>query len=102
MEASIELVLPLLRKAAGTNHQATVQVPAGDQLFDEETGHDGLTSTRVISEQETEGLARQHGRVDRRDLVREGLDERGVNGEHGIEQMRQAGWMRCWGQPEQW
>ena len=50
VEAPIQLVLPLLSQAAGTNNQATLEVAPCNELLDEEPCHDCLTSTRVISE----------------------------------------------------
>ena len=90
VEAAVELVLPLLGEAAGADDQAALQVAAGDQLLDEQPGHDRLAGARVVGEQEAQRLARQHRLVDGRDLVRQRLDERGVDGEHGIEQVGEA------------
>lgn len=48
------------------------------------------SASGVISKEETEGLAGQHRLVDRRDLVREGVHEGGVDRQHGVEEMGQA------------
>ena len=90
VEAAVELVLPLLGQAARADDQAALQVAAGDQLLDEQAGHDGLAGAGVVGQQEAQRLARQHRLVDRRDLVRQRLDQRGVDGQHRIEQVGQA------------
>ena len=69
MEAPIELVLPLFGEAAGANDEATLKIAARDQLLHQESGHDRLPCTRVVSEQKAQRLTRQHGVVHGRDLV---------------------------------
>ena len=56
--------------------------------------HDGLACAGVVGQQEAQRLARQHGFVDGRDLVRQRVDERGVDRQNGIEEMRKADAMR--------
>ncbi len=90
VEAPGQLVLPLLGEAAGADDQAALEIPAGDQLLDQESGHDGLASTGVVRQQEAQWLARQHRLVDGGDLVRQGLDHGRVDREHRVEQVRQA------------
>jgi hypothetical protein len=85
----VKLVLPLLGEAPRTDDQAALQVPADDQLLDEEPGHDGLAGAGVVGEQEAQRLAREHRFVDGGDLVRQRLDEGSVHGEHRIEQIGQ-------------
>ena len=101
VEAAVEFVLPLLGEAAGADDQAALQVAAGDQFLDEQPGHDGLAGAGIVGEQETQRLARQHGLVDGRDLVRQRFDQRGVDGEHRVEQMRKADAMRLGDEAEQ-
>ena len=60
-----------------------------------------MPGARVVGQQEPQRLTRQHRLVDRRDLVRERIDEGGVHGEHRVEQMRQANAMGFGHQPEQ-
>ncbi len=86
----MELVLPLLGKAAGADHEAAPEIAAGDQLLDEQARHDRLARARVVSEQEAERLARQHGLIDGRDLVRQWVHERGMHRQHGVEEVREA------------
>ena len=52
LEPAVELVLPLFGEAAGADNEATLQVAAGDQLLDEQAGHDGLAGARVVGEEE--------------------------------------------------
>ena len=89
-EAAVELVLPLLHQAAGADHEAALQIPARDQLLDEQAGHDRLAGAGVVGQQEAQRLARQHGLVHGRDLVRQGIHQGGVHREDGIEEMGQA------------
>ncbi len=101
MEAPVQLVLPLLGEAAGADDEAALEVAARDQLLDEQPGHDRLAGARVVGEQEAQRLARQHRLVDGGDLVRQRLDERGVDGEHGIEQVGQADAVRLGDEAEE-
>ena len=67
---TVQLVLPLLSKASGTNDETPLEVAAGNQLLDEKPGHDGLAGTGIVGEEETQWLAREHLFVDGGDLVR--------------------------------
>ena len=101
VEAAVELVLPLLGEAARADDQAALQVAAGDQLLDEQAGHDRLAGAGVVGEQEAQRLARQHRLVDRRDLVRQRLDERGVDRQHRVEEVREADALRLGDEAEE-
>ena len=90
LEAAVELVLPLFGEAAGTDDEAALEVAAGDQLLDEEAGHDGLAGARIVGEEEAQGRAGQHGLVDGGDLVGKGLDVGGVDGQQGVEEVGEA------------
>lgn len=46
-----------------------------------------LAGAWFVSEQEAQWLTRQHGLLDGRDLVREGVDHRGVHRQHRVKQM---------------
>src|ERR1700674_2286736 len=89
MKSAIEFVLPLLSKASGTHDQAPLKVSSCYQLFHEESGHDCLPCTRVVSQKEPQWLTWQHRVIDRRDLVRQRVNYRGMNSQHWIEQMRE-------------
>ena len=101
MEAAVELVLPLLGEAAGADDEAALEVAACNQFLDEQAGHDGLAGAGVVGEQEAQRLARQHGFVNRGDLVRQWLDDRGVDRQHRIEQVRKTNALRFGDQAEQ-
>ncbi len=96
-----ELILPLLDQVAGRNHEATFQVAPDQQLLDQKRRHDGLPGAGIIGEQEAQGLARQHLAVDRGDLMRQRLDQRGRQREVGIEQIGQPDTLGLRRQPEQ-
>ena len=85
-----EFVLPLLDQGTGADDEAALDVAPDEELLDEEARHDGLARTRVISQQEPERLARQELAVDRRDLVRQRLEHRGVDGEERVEEVGEA------------
>ena len=89
VEAVAELVLPLFRQCARTHHQATLQVAARDELLHEQARHDRLSGARIVGQEEAQGLSWQHLPVHRRDLVRQRLDPRRVDGQHGVEEVRQ-------------
>ena len=87
-ELLAHLRLPLLDQAPRRHHQAPLEIPAQEQLADEEPGHDRLTRARIVGEEVTQGLLGQHVLVDRGDLVRQRLDVRRVHRHHRVEQMR--------------
>ncbi len=90
LELEPELILPLVGQVARCADEAALHVAAGHQLLDEQAGHDGLAGAGVVGQQEAQRLAGQHLAVDTRDLVRQGLDQRRVDGEDGIEQVGQV------------
>ena len=101
LEPLVEFVLPLLGQAAGADDQAALQVAADQQFLDEQAGHDRLAGAGIVGEQEAQRLARQHLLVDGRDLVRQRLDDRGVDGEQRIEEVGQVDALRLGDQAEQ-
>ncbi len=101
VEALVEFVLPLLGQAPGAHDETARQVAARDELFHEQSGHDCLAGAGVVGQQKAQRLARQHRFVDRGDLVREGLDERCVNGQQRVEEMGQSNAVRLRDQTEQ-
>jgi hypothetical protein len=101
LEAVEELVLPLVGEAARADHKAALKVAARDELLHEQAGHDGLAGARIVGQQETQGLARQHLLVDGGNLVRQGHHQRGMNGEHRIEEVREADAVRLGDETEE-
>jgi hypothetical protein len=87
VEAAIELVLPLLRKAARAHNEAALKVASGDELLHQEAGHDCLTCPRVVRQEESQRLAGQHLLIDGGDLVRKRVNEGSVNRENRVEQV---------------
>ena len=85
-ELQVQLVLPLVDKAAGGDDQAPLDVLAEDQLLDVEPGHDRLAGAGIVGEQEAQRGARQELAVDRAQLVGQRLDVRGRDGEHRVGQ----------------
>ena len=69
--------------------------------LDEQPRHDCLAGARVIGEKKAKGLTGQHGFVDRGDLMGQWLDDRGVHGEHRVEEMRQVDPLRLGDHAEQ-
>ena len=96
-----QLVLPLLGEAARADDEAALEVAADDQLLDEQARHDGLAGAGVVGEQEAQRLARQHRLVDRRDLVRQRLDDAGGDRDVGIEEVRQVDAVRLGDEAEE-
>jgi hypothetical protein len=82
-----QLIQPLFAEVSRADDEAAFEVAAEDEFFDEEASHDGLAGARVIGEEEAEGLAAEHGLVDGRELVGEGDDFRGVDGEERVEEV---------------
>ena len=101
VEPTVELILPLLRETTGTDDQTPLQITASDQLLDEQPRHDGFAGARVIGEKKAKRLTGQHGFVDRGDLMGQRLDDRGMHGEHRVEEMREADSLRLGDQTEQ-
>ena len=81
-----QLIAPLLDQAPWGHDQDAVRIRPHDELTNVEPCHNGLTSARVIREDEPQGLARKHGFIDGRDLVRQGLHIGSVNRHHWVEQ----------------
>ena len=96
-----ELVLPLLDEAPRGDDQTALQVAPCAQLLDQQPGHNRLARPRIVGEQEAQRLARQHLAVDGGDLVRQWIDQAGVNGEIGVEMMRERDPVRFRDQTEQ-
>ncbi len=67
-----------------------MEIAANHEFFDEQSRHDGFARARVIGQQVAQGLFAQHRLVDGGDLVRQGLDQRGMHGDEGIEQVGEA------------
>ena len=101
METAVKLVLPLLGKAARTDDKTSLQIASGDQFFDQKTRHDGLARSRIICKKKSQRLPWQHGLVNRCDLVRQRVNQRGVDGQNRIEKVRQADAVRFGNQAEQ-
>jgi hypothetical protein len=78
-----------------------LKVSPGDEFLDEEPGHDGLASARVIGQQEAERLPRQHAFVNGGDLVGEGVHDRGVDRENGVEKVRETDTLRLRNEPKE-
>ncbi|OQA04801.1 MAG: hypothetical protein BWY66_02866 [bacterium ADurb.Bin374] len=87
-ELLLHFVLPLLDQAAGGDDEHATGIGAQDELADIQAGHDRFSGAGVVGEDEPERLPGKQGFVDRRDLVRERLDVRGVDRHHGVEEIR--------------
>ena len=101
VEPAVEFVLPLLDEVAGADDQAALQVAAGDQLLDEQAGHDRLAGAGIVGQQEPERLPGEHLAVDGGDLVRQRLDQRRVDGQQRVEEVGQPDAVGFGKQPEQ-
>ena len=71
MKTAVKLVLPLLGEAARADDETALQIATGDQFFDEQTRHDRLAGAGIVGKQKAQWLPRQHGLIDRRNLVRQ-------------------------------
>ena len=67
--------------------RAALQIASDQKLLDEQSRHDGLAGSGIVGEQEAQRLAGQHLFVDGGDLVRQGIDVRGVDREIGVEEV---------------
>ena len=63
-------------------------------------GHDGLAGAGVVGKQEPQRLTREHFTIDGSDLVRQRVDPRAVDGEVGVEQVREPDALGLGGDPE--
>ena len=90
IEFVIEFVLPLFDQTPGRDDQASFQAAANQQFLDQQAGHDSLPGARIVGQQETQRLAIQHRTIDCGDLVRQRLDLRGIDGDIGIEEIRET------------
>ena len=89
MKFAKKLVLPLFRQIARRHDQATLQIAAGDQLLDEQTGHDGFAGTGVVRKDVPQRQAWQHLLINCRDLVWQGLNSRSVDRQIRVKQVCQ-------------
>ena len=89
LEPPVELILPLLGQAAGTHHQAALQVSADFELLYQQSRHDGLSGAGIVCQKKPEGLAGQHRVVYGRDLVGQRLHIGCVDGKDGIKEVGQ-------------
>ena len=89
-ELFTQFVLPLFGQGAGRDDQHAAGVGAQHQLPDQQPGHDGLAGAGIVGQHKAQRLARQHGLVHCRNLVRQGLYVRGVHRHQGVEQVRQT------------
>ena len=101
VEPAVEFVLPLLDEIAGANDQAPLQVAAGDQLLDEQPGHDRFAGPWIVGQQEPERLPGEHLAVNGGDLVRQRIDERRVDGQQRVKQVGEPDSVRFGQQAEQ-
>ena len=69
------------------HYEASLQITAGDKLFDQQTSHDGLSRPWVICKEKSEGLAGHHRVIYRSDLMRQRVDDGRMYGEHRVEEM---------------
>ena len=89
-ELLTQFVLPLLGQRAGRDDEHTTCVGPKGHLPDEQAGHDRLAGAGVVGQHEAQRLTGQHGFVDGRDLVRQGLDVGGVDRHQRVEQVGQT------------
>ena len=89
IELLAEFVLPLLNQAARRDDEAAFEIAAGDQLLHQQPGHDRLAGAGIVGEEEAKRLPRQHLAIDRRNLVRQRIDQTRVDRQIRVEIMRQ-------------
>ena len=77
-----------------------MKIAPDHELLDVKTGHDRLSSPRIIGKEEAQRLAAQHLFVDGRYLVRKGVHERGMDGEERVEQIGEVDAVGLGDQPE--
>src|SRR5262249_32747392 len=82
------------------HNETSLQVAAGYKFLDEQARHNGLASSRVVSQQESKRLARQHRLVHSRDLVRQRIDQRRMDGQNRDEEVSKPYTVRLGDEPE--
>jgi hypothetical protein len=90
MKTLIQLILPLLRQTTRTHDQTPLQIAARHQLLDEEARHDRFAGPGIVREQEAKRLSLQHLPIHSSDLVWQRLNERGLDCEVRIEEVRES------------
>ena len=80
----------MLRQTAGAYDKATFQVAPGNQFLDEQARHNGFAGPRIISQEKTQRLARQHGLIDCGNLVRQRVHNGGMHRQQRVEQVRKT------------
>ena len=84
-EQGAKLPLPIADQTGWRDDKHPPESPARQHLAHIEAGHDGLARSRVVRQQEAEGVLSQHSLVDRNALVGERIDARGLACEGGVE-----------------
>ena len=82
------LVRPLVHQRPGGDDKDIGGIPPHDQLLDQQSRHDRLTSAGVVREDEPQRMPRQHFLVHGTQLVRQRVHIRGPQGGLWIEKMR--------------
>ena len=80
-EPSEHLVLPLYGKRCGAQDENAINRLTQLQLLYQQPGHDRLTGSRIIRQQETQPGLRKHRLVHRFNLMWQGADARKAHGE---------------------
>ena len=86
-EQGPHLPLPVADQPRRRHDQHAADQPPRQHLAHVQAGHDRLAGAGVVGQQEAQGRLPQHLLVDGDALVRQRVDQRGLGGERGIDQM---------------
>ena len=90
VKAGIQFILPLFAQASRRYNQASLQVPANHQFFDEQSSHDSLARARIIRQDIPEGEPGKHLLIDSGNLVGQGFHGGRMDGKIWVEDMREV------------
>ncbi len=84
-EFLLHLLLPLFGQATGSDDQDLLDDAAKKQLLDQQAGHDSLAGAGIVGQQKTDAGQRKEVTVYGLNLVRQRVNDTGVDGKEGIE-----------------
>jgi len=90
LEPIPHLVLPLFNQVAGADNETAVDVSSHPKLLDQQASHDGLASPGVVRQEKPKGLPGKHLPVYACDLVWQRFQNRRVDGQERVEEVREA------------
>ena len=95
-----ELVPPLLHQTTRHHNDGTLTTGAQNKFLQIEAGHNGFSCAGVVSKQKPQGNSRQQFLIHGPNLVRQRVNVRTIDGNHGVMAGRVSNAQRLGDEPE--